>query len=109
MQGKLIEIYFSATGRICGAKIQTCKCNCPMVFSDNAIYCNCPLVFSNNAIYCNCPLITVTDFYTSLCMYAQCLNNEQYFLKRWDFLLLSTLDSLLYFILLLLQSKSFET
>lgn len=25
MQGKLIEIHFSSAGKICGAKIQTCK------------------------------------------------------------------------------------
>lgn len=38
LQGKLIEIHFSAAGKICGAKIQTCKKLCLFAASHFMFY-----------------------------------------------------------------------
>lgn len=46
MQGKLIEIHFGAMGKICGAKVQTCK-------HVQAIYVTANVLCCNIHFYCN--------------------------------------------------------
>jgi len=45
-QGKLIDIHFDETGKICGANIQTCKaCQCRFMLAQNELLFMLPGLF----------------------------------------------------------------
>ena len=55
MQGKFIEIHFSATGKICGANIQTCKLTQAIHFTRHVLdFISMPIVFTELTYFCGC-------------------------------------------------------